>query len=221
MTAQASRAVTSPANLTMSWLPVSRWTALWLFVVACVVLIAAFVGSSFVQGTDAFRAALAGAAVGGAFALLGGLAGAVYVGAKDDEREQARDRRDLIGAVREVRNELGNVIATTGTFLKVRDEHGDAAVSSVLQGVANQPGMDAAKYSAHSFRLARDLLPAAQASVDSAYTKVAFLRQAILFAVGEAPPFSQGFVDAFSETRDTAIAAHDALTAYLTEHEAS
>jgi hypothetical protein len=163
-------------------LPVSRWTAIWLLLIAAGGFAGAYWGSTRVEGTDAFRSAIVGSIVGGAFALIGGLAGAIYVGGKDDERESLRERRNLVGAVREVRNELTNIIAATKAYVGYYEDHGETAALSIISGVAGQPALAATRYGTHSFVLTRDLPADTRLALDTAYERLAFMRQTLVFA---------------------------------------
>jgi hypothetical protein len=198
----------------MARLPVSRWTAGWLFAIATVGVGAAYWGSTRVEGTDAFRSALVGAVVGGAFTLLGGLAGAIYVGAKDDERERRRNHRNLIGAIREVRGELINLVAATKTFNDYRDEHGQAAALAIVDAVSAQPALVASRYATHSFTLARNLPVAARPVIETAYERVAFLLQSLAYAAAD-HDLSNETMETVNQTRDDCQKALASLTGYL------
>jgi hypothetical protein len=194
-------------------LPISRWTAGWLLVVAIVAIATAYFGSTRVEGTDAFRSALVGAVVGGAFTLLGGLAGAIYVGAKDDEREKAREQRDLAGAVREIKSELTNLVAATQAFLDFQHAHGDAATLAIVAGVGQQPSFAAPRYGAHSFALSRDLPTAERQAVEDAYERVGFLRQSFAFITTEQSV--EESLEAFQDAHDKCSVALASVTSYL------
>jgi hypothetical protein len=109
---------------------------------------------------------------------------------------------------------LTNIVAATQVYTDFHDDRGTEAALAIINGFAGQSALAAGRYGTHSLVLARDLPQPARSDVETAYERVSFMCQTLVYAEAE-HDLGAETIATLHQTHDDCEHALHSLTAHL------